>query len=423
MKIIRRFSLLLFPFTTLLIICPDFLSSFGTAETIIIINVNVMAMVTMPPPPLKVRIASYNVLSSHLADPRHFSTLNPDHLSPSARLPVVLSKLQTEVDLQSIICLQEVSYDWAGSLHTYFANRGYHLVTGLYGKKFSGYMGVAVAWPSDKWQVLDVDISRLADKREGGWPKAPLSSDPGILLTRVWNRLAGTVRPYLEAVGVMYKRPIDEWEMASNRFNVLVTAKLQDVTTGRKFAIGNYHMPCAYYAPRVMTIHADLAARHVQRLAETESTADTAAGTTGTTPTTTSTAMPYVVAGDWNIKPFGSSYRLLTTGTMDVGDPEWPEPKFGVQWEPTAVAMRSAYAAAASDHGDGSEPDFTNYARVKEEEPFIDTLDYIFVSPEWTVEGVKRLPHRDDAGGPFPNLDRGEPSDHILIAADLMLMK
>ena len=79
--------------------------------------------------------------------------------------------------------------------------------------------------------------------------------------------------------------------------------------------------------------------------------------------------------------------------------------------------MRSAYAVA----GDGNEPDFTNYARVKEDEPFIDTLDYIFVSEDWTVAGVKALPHREGAGGPFPNLDRGEPSDHILIAADLKL--
>ena len=84
-------------------------------------------------------------------------------------------------------------------------------------------------------------------------------------------------------------------------------------------------------------------------------------------------------------------------------------------WHPTSEAMRSAYAVA------GKEPDFTNYARVQEDEPFIDTLDYIFVSEDWNVAGVKDLPHREDAGGPFPNLDRGEPSDHLLIAADLEL--
>ena len=101
--------------------------------------------------------------------------------------------------------------------------------------------------------------------------------------------------------------------------------------------------------------------------------------------------------------------------------------------------MKSAYAVHDAS---GAEPDFTNYARIKEDDPFIDTLDYIFLgdgdnsgsnsdgdseqcsnnhSDSWKVKSVKELPHRDDAGGPFPNLDHGEPSDHIMIAADLEL--
>merc|ERR1711865_1167109 len=150
-----------------------------------------------------------------------------------------------------------------------------------------------------------------------------------------------------------------------------------------------------------MTIHTDLAARHVQTLVA----AAAAAPHETDTDDTGSSSMPYVLAGDWSIKPDGSSYRLLTTGKMDRGDPDWPTPKHGMEWNPTSDSMRSAYAVA----GDGKEPDFTNYARVKEDDPFIDTLDYIFLSEDWTVESVKALPHREDAGGPFPNLDRGEP--------------
>ena len=90
-----------------------------------------------------------------------------------------------------------------------------------------------------------------------------------------------------------------------------------------------------------------------------------------------------------------------------------------MEWNPTSKPMRSAYAVASLDGK--TEPDFTNYARVKEDEPFIDTLDYFFISDEWNVSKVKTLPHRDDCGGPFPNLDHNEPSDHILIAANLEL--
>ena len=101
---------------------------------------------------------------------------------------------------------------------------------------------------------------------------------------------------------------------------------------------------------------------------------------------------------------------------MDRKDPDWPSPQYGIEWQPTCTPMRSAYKEFL-----GQEPNFTNYARIKEQEPFIDTLDYIFLSNAWKVKSVKLLQDRNEAGGPFPNLDRGEPSDHVLIAADLEL--
>ena len=86
-------------------------------------------------------------------------------------------------------------------------------------------------------------------------------------------------------------------------------------------------------------------------------------------------------------------------------------------WKPTMKPMRSAYAVH-----NGREPDFTNYAfSERESEPFIETLDFIFLSDEWKVTDVLDLPHRDAAQGPFPNLDCNEPSDHVLIAATLQI--
>ena len=68
-------------------------------------------------------------------------------------------------------------------------------------------------------------------------------------------------------------------------------------------------------------------------------------------------------------------------------------------WIPTSTKIRSAYAV----QNDGKEPDFTNYAQTRDSEPFIDTLDFIFLSDEWSVDNVLELKHRDDAEGPFPN--------------------
>jgi mRNA deadenylase 3'-5' endonuclease subunit Ccr4 len=345
-------------------------------------------------PAFAVRVVSYNVLSSHLADPSYYTTLNPDHLEASNRLPKVLKLIDEQIDTSKncIICLQEVSYDWAGSFHTYFANKGYHMVTGLYGRRFNGYMGVALAYPIETYETMTMDISNLSDKRIGGWPKAPTVT----LLSKILSNASSLWSIPLKFMGRLSQQPKeDHWSMSERRSNVLLTAILKDKATGRSICIGNYHMPCAFFMPMTMTIHAEMAAKHVQDIA-------------------TANQCPYILAGDWNIKPASETYNMMTTGQLATEDPTFPTPKYGMEWQCTMEAMRSAYAEY-----NGNEPDYTNYSRVKEQAAFIDTLDYIFLSKEWKVTGVKPIGNREDAGGPFPNAD--EPSDHVLIRADLHL--
>jgi 2',5'-phosphodiesterase len=272
---------------------------------------------------MKLRVVSYNVLSSHLASPSHFTTLNPDHLQASNRLPIVLDKLDSELKKSTdsssapvIFCLQEVSYDWAGAFHTFFANRGYHVVTGLYGKKFNGYMGVALAWPTDTFETMNIDISRLADKRVQKWPPQDTKS----VLEKVWDSVKSSLDSPLQYFGLKQQTwTIDDWEYAQWRQNVILTATLRHKESGQSFCIGNYHMPCAFNAPMVMTIHSEMAAKHVQNIA-------------AATVSTTSTSIPYILAGDFNIKPADAMYALLTTGTLDPNNPAYPTPKNGHEW-------------------------------------------------------------------------------------------
>ena len=84
--------------------------------------------------------------------------------------------------------------------------------------------------------------------------------------------------------------------------------------------------------------------------------------------------------------------------------------------------LTSAYAAAT-----GAEPDFTNFAYTKpmggERDAFVETLDYIFCSAgQWKVAGVKELRSKQglDTSKPYPTAD--EPSDHVMLAADLELV-
>ena len=90
--------------------------------------------------PASVRVVSYNVLSSKLARTSHFTKSDPEHLCFENRKAKVLEKLEGALssDRPTVVALQEVCYPFASELHTYFANRGYAFVTGLYGR---------VSWP------------------------------------------------------------------------------------------------------------------------------------------------------------------------------------------------------------------------------------------------------------------------------------
>ena len=87
-----------------------------------------------------IRIVSYNVLSSSLAPPSQFPKCAETDLDANVRLARLKHKLLEECkpsdkngNRGSIFCLQEVSREWSGELHTFFAGIGYHLVTASYG--------------------------------------------------------------------------------------------------------------------------------------------------------------------------------------------------------------------------------------------------------------------------------------------------
>jgi len=122
------------------------------------------------------------------------------------------------------------------------------MVCGPYGRKFNGYMGCCLAWPTSTFDVTDVDISRLSDEREGGWP--PEEVEPA-LLSGLWRNVV--VRP-LKQLGILGNDdgPADPWTYSERRFNVILTATLKEKQSGKLFCVSNYHMPCAYYNPPVM---------------------------------------------------------------------------------------------------------------------------------------------------------------------------
>ncbi len=331
------------------------------------------------------RFVTYNILSSHLAEPEHFVKCDRADLDPETRLNRILAKLLPEIDQNSIICLQEVSTLWAGEFHRFFANRNYYLVTGLYGNQKNGYMGVAIAFPLEKYKLLETKIERLSDSRD--WPKL----SPLVMAAR--NLLQGFVRLWDKKKAKSLEHPITH---AQRRTNQLIFLRLEDKAEGNKFGVATYHMPCVFYAPKVMTIHASMLVQRIQELAQDD---------------------PFVLTGDFNIRPAESHYQLITTGSMASNNPAYPPILKGDRWRPElATPLRSAYREAF-----GQEPEFTNYAQTRNKPPFQETLDYIWLSSQWQVVSALPLPTRDQVTSSFPNPE--QPSDHILLAAEMTLKK
>jgi mRNA deadenylase 3'-5' endonuclease subunit Ccr4 len=295
-------------------------------------------------------------------------------------------KLDGEVAKDAIICLQEVSVTCAGSLHSYFASKDYHFVTGLYGNKFNGYMGVGVAVPLTKYVIEGVDITRVADTK-----KMVRKPQEHSIIKLARRLLLNPLMDLLRALG-LFRPAFKPFDDALKRMNQMVTLKVRpkNSPSSSPFVVGTYHMPCMFQYPAVMMIHCALSAQHIQRYAGD---------------------LPFVFTGDFNIKPKDPMYRLLTSGTIDAQEPARPVNEPGDVWSPLVQPMRSAYVEK-----NGSEPPFTNWAKVKDDPPFIDTLDYLFLSPHWKVAAVEPLP---EVQGPLPVEE--EPSDHLLISATLDL--
>jgi hypothetical protein len=123
-----------------------------------------------------VRVATYNLLSSHLVPADRFKYCDPKNLEAGVRLERILAKLEAETAAAAVCCLQEVPRGWCGALRDFFEARDFTLVTSLYGAPYSDYMGVAVAFPRARMELLEADVRRVAHTKP--WPEPPAARAP-----------------------------------------------------------------------------------------------------------------------------------------------------------------------------------------------------------------------------------------------------
>ena len=223
------------------------------------------------------RVATYNILSEALAEPGWFASCERSVLRAGTRIDKIKQQLQTEIDQDAVICLQELSRNFTRELHTFLSRQGYHLISSPYGEQNNGYMGVGLCFPTSKYELKATEMNRLSKFIK--------------LTERHAKRKASLGGP--EDLGNVLSP--EKMGLAKNKANVMLSVRLKDKSEdhGKEFCVNTYHLPCAFRKPHIMTVHSALSVDVASKFA---------------------LSTPFVLAGDFNITPDSSFYKMITTG-------------------------------------------------------------------------------------------------------------
>lgn len=319
-----------------------------------------------------IRLTTYNILSTEYAEPSFYHKCNPVHLETSYRWGKLMEKLINEIKYEAIICLQEVSLNWSSLLYPFFNENNYYVIFDPYGKMKSNFMGLMIAIPT-KYKLKQTKFICIGNELG----KITTSLTTSISLTDYWN-------------------------IAINRDNRLMFIKLE--INKKIFCVANYHMPCVQDTDVVIGAHAALIIQYCEQLSD---------------------GSPFIITGDFNIKPDNQIYKKMCYTYDDndnndnkkqqqisfsdiIGD----QPNYFINWIPIiSKKLKSAYYEKY-----GTEPLYTHYSFTKTTEPFCATLDYIFYSdiPNFKLDNVVELPKTIPESLSFP--DKNEPSDHLPVS-------
>jgi len=361
----------------------------------------------------EIKVISYNILSPNLVS-AHSTERDPRYLEEEYRFDLVQEELRDFISdsdyNRPIFALQEVAQSWADKLLVFFEQFGYRFYWSRGSKYFNGYMGVAIAWPANQYEIVQMKTVTPSEDI----PKPPKDDKEkyNYSLNSLWYKLNkwwyGSSLPKNER-----HKLISDWKYASYRNNTALLATFMHTKFNQgTFLVANYHMPCAFKKPLVMLLHAAALSRKV--LME-QTTID-------------HHNLPIILVGDFNSQPDSTVYRYLTNnlehtqklfGELDIDINNSQYQDFYKLYEfirDSRYNFRSAYLP---------EPNFTNRAIIQfgESDPykFEGCLDYIFINELCETIDTLPVPTADDLPSPkyLPTIDF--PSDHLPIGATLRL--
>ena len=335
---------------------------------------------------MSVKVITYNLLSPKLCNQSDFlNYVNPEDLQPTIRKTRTITLLESFFahSPQPIICLQEISPEWKGTLELLFAKHDYSFFNISY-----GILGVGIAIPNQSITVINVEYIHIGELIKTNTPRL-------IWRTEEEYREAERDRlTFMQKVSIFVKeytalipeyiRVIEEtineakWK---RNYAIRLTLRLNLKTEEKEFIVYNYHMPCTFKKPIIQFLHLSVFKRLILQ----------------------HHMIPTIFAGDFNITPSSDEYNFFT------GDPV-PESK--TIYLPKEDQEDISYQSFKMTTIEQPMP-FTCHSETKFGGYFKDTLDYIFVSNAKITTYGKLL----ETSEKMPNSIC--PSDHLPIYADI----
>lgn len=299
----------------------------------------------------KVRLFTFNCLTSAFLD--EYQGYPEEIHDIERRHEQILNIIEEKMIQQYIIALQEVENSLKPGLVKLAVRKNYILRDVHNGLKRDNYMGIAIIWPSN-YILEDYSQVRVGDtisnKFYAEYNERKEKKNRKYCTTKLFNWIRGK------------KEIIDPFIQAIKKWNWILLVRLIHPETNAIFTIATYHMPCIFWVPYAMEMHASSALELVNNFSKEKT--------------------PTFFMGDFEFTPSSKLYDQY-----------------------------SKYYKSALCTELGIEPEWTCLAKLKNVE-FRGTSDYIWMDKdhEYTVDSSK-----PKVQGILPTKEY--PSDHIWIAA------
>jgi endonuclease/exonuclease/phosphatase family metal-dependent hydrolase len=342
----------------------------------------------------QVKVITYNLLSPKLCNQSDFlNYVNPEDLDPTIRKTRTIALLESFFahSPQPIICLQEISADWKGTLELLFAKHDYSFFNISY-----GILGIGIAIPNQSISVINVEYIHIGELIKTNTPRLIWRAEEEYREAERDRKIREDNLTFMQKVSLYVKdmtalipeyiRVIEETiEQAKWRKNYAIRLtlrlKLKLKTEEKEIIVYNYHMPCTFKKPIIQFLHLSVFKRLILQ----------------------HHMIPTIFAGDFNITPYSDEYNFFT------GEPV-PESK--TVYLPKEDQEDISYQSFKMTTIAQTTP-FTCHSETKFGGYFNNTLDYIFVSNANITDSNSLLQTNEK----MPNSVC--PSDHLPIYSNI----